>query len=56
VRISREESEYEKKKKKKKNIVSDNPLRNNQHTLSLEEEDIVRNLMTRLEQVFHYQS
>jgi hypothetical protein len=54
VRISREESEYE--KKKKKNIVSDNPLRNNQHTLSLEEEDIVRNLMTRLEQVFHYQS
>jgi hypothetical protein len=35
-----------KRKKKKKNIVGDNQPRNNQHALSLKEEDTAGNPMT----------
>jgi hypothetical protein len=36
----------ERERKKKKNIVGDNQPRNNQHALSLEEEDTAGNPMT----------
>lgn len=36
----------ERERKKKKNIVSDNQPKNNQHALSLKEEDTAENPMT----------
>jgi len=44
----------ERERKKKKNIVSDNQPKNNQHALSLKEEDTIENPMTWLKKVFHY--